>query len=569
MNRKFLWHSFTDSRRPSAVDQRLERQAQQMGASYPSSPMPSPSRSRKTSGKGGGKKRCVKGDSCGAACIYHDDDCLKEFPPAAQESLRSVASMLQKHGVSQEDAEKFLDRLATKSKSEEEGSEEVYFPKARVEEFKNSLGTLKEKYTKNGVLDEKEYGKLLDYIVPLAVQASLTEREKNAPPSPEELEAIQKRKSQLQEYDKVYKEVEKRKLEGNPMSPEELRDKLRPLAEQRRIEVPPEGVNLFVAMLPESERNYLRQAGALEKSPNGGRFEPGSDIYSVPSNHGPLAKQGAQYADSRMRMLAAIYCAEGGRDFSTGMRTPITHCDLEHNIPAEIGGLASDQPTNMAFFRSVNNMGRGSKLYMSWWEAKVKRENLEFDENGNLTPKSKSRAQEKFDQTWAKINLKNDIEGRAARAQNAETLRALYHEIKQEDDIDLQRKLFTKLIAFNMGVAETVGGGIQSHGRGDKRWYWLGSDTNKSEQVSTQIIEKMLNLYENNDQEGMKKFREIMGTATSRLKAEVARRVTPDPQDIDPETGKPFVRVRGERGKQVRAIVTEIRDQILLEVLAI
>ena len=83
------------------------------------------------------------------------------------------------------------------------------------------------------------------------------------------------------------------------------------------------------------------------------------------------------------------------------------------------------------------------------------------------------------------------------------------------------------------------------------------------------MIEKLISLYEAGDTEGIAKFRSILGQASERVKAEVKQKVTPDAADIDPSTGELFVRVKGDRGKQVRDIVTEVRDQVLDELLSI
>lgn len=60
-----------------------------------------------------------------------------------------------------------------------------------------------------------------------------------------------------------------------------------------------------------------------------------------------------------------------------------------------------------------------------------------------------------------------------------------------------------------------------------------------------------------------------MAGASAKVKAEVKARVTPDAADIDPSTGELFVRVKGDRGKEVRNIVTEVRDDVLREILSI
>lgn len=595
MHNKYLWYNFSDSRRPTSEDIRIERQAQQMGIAGPSSPTPSvqvggkkytarqieASQENLSNDK---PKKCNIGKACNATCIFRGDECISSLDPPVGEALSDVRDMLMERvsagQMSQEEAEGFFKRLAqdkTKKKlseGEEEGEEdstdqEAGFSKARIKEFREAAKSLRDSHTKDGVLDKESYDKSLDKVIGLAVAASFTDREKKIPISPDEVEGIHKRMKQLEAYDKLSREVEERKKSGNPMSPEELGDKLRPLAEARRKPVSDQEVAMFIAMLPESERNYLQKAGALDKKDTGGRFgnNPSSD--AVPENYGPLKDQGSKYANNRMNLLARIYLEEDGRDFASGRRVPITHCDLEHTVAEETAGRAAEQGLNYSFMKTGLNVGRGNTPHLDWWAARTREYGYEFDEDGKLTPQSRRRVQENYDKVMRQIDFKNQVELEAARAKNGAMLRSLYEQARAEEDSDLKKKLFTKIIAYNLGVSETVGGGIQSHGRGDKRWYWLGKDTKAGDQVSSKMIDKLISLYEAGDKEGIEKFRELIGQASARVKARVKSEVTPDAADIDPSTGELFVRVKGERGKQVKEIVTRVRDEILSEVLAI
>lgn len=533
---------------------------------------------------GSGSKKCEKGKSCNATCIFRGDDCISMLDPNLGGALAEVRDMLLERVASgkmtQEEAEGYFKRLAQDSSKKKGGEEEddededagdkdAGFPKARIKEFKEAVDNLRKANTKNGTLDSESYQKQLDNVIDLAVAASFTDREKKIPISPDEAEAIQKRYKQLEAYDKLSREVEQRRKEGKPMSPEELAEKLRPLAEARRKPVSDEEVALFIAMLPETERKYLQKAGALDKKETAGRFSADAKSDSLPDNYGPLKDQGSTYANNRLKMLARIYLEEDGRDFASGLRVPITHCDLEHTVAEETAGKAAEQGLNYSFMKTGLNVGRGNTPHLDWWAARSREHGYKFDEDGNLTPDSRAKVQANYDKVMRQIEFKNRVEMEAARAKNAEMLRELYKQASAEEDQDLKKKLFTKIIAYNLGTSETVGGGIQSHGRGDKRWYWLGKDTNQGDKVSTRMIEKLISLYEAGDTEGIEKFRSILGQASERVKKRVKDQVVPDAADIDPSTGELFVRVKGERGKQVKAIVTEIRDEVLQEILSI
>jgi hypothetical protein len=556
MRSEYRWFDF--AKEPPGLDGLLaEMRNEPVGSSGSTKSTKQASQKARAPSSSGGKK-CSKGTSCGATCIYSGDECLGEFPRPVSTSLTIVSRLLQDAGLDKEQSISFLSRLTG-------GGESAVWSSSRAKELSSTLESLRKRVEKDG----GDFDETVEKLVSLAVDASSTERVKNAPMTPEEVEAIQRRVKTIgAAYDKIQKEAEERNRNGNPMSPEELREKVLPIAQSRRRSVTKEEVDFFIALLPESERNFLKTAGSLKDSPDAGRFSQNPGLDGLPESYGPLGKQGSKYADNRMRMIAGVYLAEDGKDFLTGIRIPLTHSDLEHNIPFEVGGRASEQPANMALFRSSNNGGRASSLYQDWWAAKSKVNGYKFDSSDNLTSDSRKGVVENYAKTWRQINFKNELEIRAKRAENAETLSGIYRQAREEEDKTLRIKYFTKILSNNLGVPETVAGGRQSSGRDTKRWYWLGEDTGKDESVSSRIIERVIDLYAKGDKKEIERVRGILLSAGDRVSSRISSEVKPDPKDIEPETGKPFVRISGQRGKDVKKILTEVRDEVLKEILA-
>jgi hypothetical protein len=535
----------------------------------------------------GGAKGCKKGKSCGATCIYFDDDCLIDAADPVNSSLNSLRQMLrglEKEGVlTEEQTSGYFSKLVkTKSSGSSEDEDEDEDDqeddvdlksstlKKRVKELNASIEALKKEHTVNGVLDEKSYQQTLNKTLELAVSASFTEREKSIPASVAEVEGTQKRLAQLNAYTKLQEEVQAAKDAGKPFTPQQLSEKLEPLAAARRTRGEPSEaqVSMFLSLMPDSERKYLEKAGALDKSPIGGKFGKDVSTNALPESYGPLGKQTADQKNARARVLAAVFLSEDGRDFASGVRLPITWMDLEHNIPAEVAGKAAEQGRNYSFFRTGSNVGRASTPYDTWWKTREKEGGYQFDKDNKLTTESKQKVQENFDKKMDQILFKKDVESRASRAKTADQIRLLGQQAAAVEDKQLREKLLTKIITFNLGAsAETIGGGIQSHGRGDKRWYWFGKDVAGSEQLTTSMIEKMAVLYERGDKQSLAKAREILNSGTTRAKELISKQVKPAPGDVDAETGLPFVRVKGEKTKQVRAIVRTVREEVFQELM--
>jgi hypothetical protein len=588
MGSKYRWFDFAGSNpKHGNLPSLDELLAQEKPAASSKSQGPTSGEIRRSNeaAVGGKRDKCQKGKSCSATCIYYNDDCLVGLDPGVSSNVTSVRNMLrnleEKGVLDDEQISSYFGRIIQSKKSggDEDDEEESggFDPsssalKKRGKEINEAAEQLKKVHTVNGALNQKAYEKDLEHTLELAVSASFTEREKAIPPSVSEIEGTQRRISQLQAYTKLQAEAQAASDAGKPLTPQQLSEKLAPLAKERRTQGEPSEakVSLFLSLLPDTERKYLEKAGALDKSPVGGKFGKDTSTTALPESYGPLSKQTGDQKNARARVLAAVFLAEDGRDFASGIRMPITWMDMEHNIPADVAGKAAEQGLNYSFFRTGSNVGRGSTPYDTWWATRVRDGGYQFDNNSSLSAESRKKVQETFDMKMSQIRFKNDVESRASRAKTADQLRTLAKEANAVEDKALREKLLTKILAFNLNAsAETVGGGIQSHGRGDKRWYWFGKDVAGSGALSSQLVEKMAQLYERGDKDALAKAREILNSGTTRVKAQVQSRVQPAKEDIDVDTGLPFVRVKGERGAQVRAIVEEVRNDVFNELMAL
>lgn len=94
MNPKYRWHNFTDPvlnlrSGPTGGPQTLN-----IGGGGGDAPTTSEINAAHEKKVGGKKKKCVKGKSCSATCIAKGDECLLDFPPAVQESLKKVVQRI-------------------------------------------------------------------------------------------------------------------------------------------------------------------------------------------------------------------------------------------------------------------------------------------------------------------------------------------------------------------------------------------------------------------------------------------------------------------------------------------
>lgn len=343
MYSKFLWHNFRDSRNPTPVDTRLERQAQGMGITGASSPLPSASAVRRSreEASGGKKDRCQKGTSCGAACIHANDRCLQEFPVPVSEAVRSVSkvlsSRLEEGSITEGEAEQVISELKGLSKAQLKA----------YSEFKSLM--------ESGKVSESEKEQVANLIIS-TIQVTGQDKKAVRLLSFEEIEAVLK-PGKLESLQKAY---------DNSFSPDGKFDPSRPNAMGDFIQksltnsISDEVASIAYRMLSSEARRKLDGMG----SPPEGRTYGGDD-----ENGNPIFVKGPN--STRGIFMAKRFMEQGGIDPYTGKRINILSSEAEHmvassHVKAKAG--SADQPRNLLWAAPTgNNSKAGAGDDFSAW----------------------------------------------------------------------------------------------------------------------------------------------------------------------------------------------------------
>jgi hypothetical protein len=502
-----------------------------------------------------GSKKCDKGKSCSSTCIFKGDDCITELGPEVSKALTELSNRLQKRveegSITEEQSVGALKRLTQKG-----DDESVALTEKRAKEISAALKKL----------SDEEANAVIDTIIP----GVFTERTKNTPATPEEIEGLNKNREQLKKYSDLQKEVLAAKAAGKEMTPEQLRDKLAEISPPRK-KVSDAQVELAMALMPEQERAYLKSAGALNEKETGGRFGDVSKSDALPASYGPLREQTTQEAENRAKLLTRVYLETGGKDVYTGKPLPITKADLEHIIAESAGGKAAEQGRNYGFLLTSMNVGRGSKLQEDWVNTRLK--GLEFDKNGKLTEESRAKVQKEVDKGAASGALKASVVSSAKLAKSAPQVNELLDKIKAVPDQKVQAKLYNKFVSTFLSeqgvgkVAETARAGLQSHLRAEAAHYWYGDKMPGGLEAGRTISNKIQKLMDKGDTEGVKKLATIMQGASGRIKTYVNSNVKPDPNVL--VKGVPVLATGGAKTQEIAKAIGQVREQILSEIEAI
>lgn len=556
MGSKYRWFDFAGSnpqyKGQLSLDELL---AQEKSAT---SPVKSPPKASSS----GDPKRCTKGTSCGSTCIFSGDKCILEFPDLdVQQTLSKVRDMLvdrvRKGGISKEEAEGYITRV-----------EGTTLAKTRGKELAKGLENLEQEFTKNGSFDKEGYEKALNHVIDTIIPGTYTPRTKNTPLTPEEIEGIKANRETWTALAELQREVASRKAAGDEMSPAELREKLRPIVEPKRQEISPAQIEIAKALLPESERDYYKTAGALEEKDTGGRFAANGKLDALPSSYGPLRQQTASDAENRLNLLVGMYLAHGGKDIASGQRVPITHSDLEHNIAESHGGKAAEQGLNYSPLKTSLNVGRGSKDHQEYFDGLLAK--YDFDSNGKLTPESRDKVNQKLQKAAESGALKKEISTKAKSAKTVEDLDEIITKIEQIPPGKPKDKLMNKLVSGFLSsyggvkIAETARAGLQTHMRAEQPHYWYGDKMEGGGKAAKNIMIKMRELLEKGDESGMQKLVKIMQEAPSRIKTYVNDNVAPDPSTL--KGGKPVLTMGGDKTREIIKAIKTVREEIINEI---
>jgi hypothetical protein len=502
------------------------------------------------SDSGGKKDKCKKGKSCGASCIFYNDECLVIFPdPGVQEGLSKFRDYLrdrvEKGSISSEEAEKVFKKYAgledlkdqerdlksgkvTKSGSSE--WDEELKSETQKQEIRKRAQELTEAYSEMGKAypDPKEREKAFNRTVDGVLETAFGVKNPGAAVSEREVEGIYRLQGRIKAASKVYENV----LGGKIKTAEQMRDALKEVAEGYRVnKVSDAEVKLAMAFMPAEARTFLGKAGSVAE---GGHFPIGSKSDVIPTSFGPVQKANTEQQRGRAELLVRIGLESGWRDIYTGEKIPLLESDLEHIIPASHGGKLSEQGYNYGLTKSRLNRGKseGSPDYFdlnnpngyfyaspTGKQSSKKREQLTFDEQGRLTPRGKELHSLREASGGTKADLENKLLSKAIKPVDA---------IKMVEEsglpADKRSKLLGKIISFwTEGSARTVAIGMQSAKEGTmaraaQPWYWYGGPTSAGgNPAGKKIAEKVAELESKGDTEGLKKLGALLGKAQRQL----------------------------------------------------
>jgi hypothetical protein len=564
------WFDFATSR-PS-LDSLIKSVQGEGGGAAPATtnvPTTSEVRSAKANAVGGAPKRCRKGKNCSATCIDSREYCLVDFPVPVSESLTHVRDFVENRlknrvaagAMTQEQADKYIGRLEEKDN----------FGAARAKELYKGLQKLQEEHTKDGKFDKEGHRKALDHVLDTIVLGSFTPRDKKAPLTVEEIEGLHANRETWTKLAKLQREVADRGKKGDDMSPQELQTKLRPIVDPKRQSVTDAESEIARALLPKSERDYWKKAGALDKKDTAGRFGANPSHDALPTSHGRLDKQTGEEANNRLDLMAKMYLAHGGRDIATGQRVPITHSDLEHNIAEAHAKRAAEQGLNYSPLKTALNVGRGNKDHEEYFNSVLSRYN--FDKNGKLTPESRAKVASTIEKAGDAASLKGSIVSKAAAAKTAGDLKSLISTIEAQPSDTIKAKLYNKLASSFLTafggktVSETARAGLQSHLRAEQAHYWYGDKMPGGGAAARSIVNKAVSLMERGDSEKLNKLVSIMQGASGFIKSYVNNTVAPDPKVL--VEGKPALAMGGDKTREIKQAVIDARDQIIKQIEAL
>ena len=568
MGSKYRWFDFADSRNLQGDDAKVERLGQRQGLTGASSPLPGkPATSSKSEGpaasdirsahaakaeRGSSEKRdkCKKGKSCGASCIYYNDDCLLVFPdPGVQAGIGKVRDHLMKRvsegtmgegeasrifqkyaGLEKiEDQERDL-RATGQSKSgkpqmdaELEKESKKQDIKKRAQELTDAYSELEKTYP-----DPRERDKVFNRTVDGVLETAFGAKNPGAAVSESEVEGIYRNQNRINEAAKVYEDVRSGKIKTS----EELRDALRSVAEDYRVnKVSPAEVQLAMAFMPAEARTFLGKAGSVAE---GGHFPRNSESDVIPNSYGPVQKATAEQQRGRAELLVRIGLESGWRDVYSGEKIPLLETDLEHIIPASYGGRMSEQGYNYGLTKSRLNRGKseGSPDYFSvdnpqgyfytsptGKSSSKNKEALTFESDGRLTPRGRELHSLREKGGEVKAGLENKL-----LSQEIKPIDAIKMVEESGLPADKRAKLLGKVISFwTEGSARTVAVGMQSakegtQARAAQPWYWYGGPTSAGGNPAGQkIAAKVAELQEKGDTEGLKKLGALLTKAQRQM----------------------------------------------------
>ena len=274
------------------------------------------------SSNGGGDK-CSKGKSCGAACIYRNNECVVDLPPNIGAALQEVSRLLSGRIDSGVIEEKNADLVIDAIKDDEKA----------LKKFGDLI--------KSGKASEDDKEGVADFLVSVTM---VPKQDRNAARtlSYDQLEGINKRG--LEKFEEAAAKSIGKDGKFDPNLPGGMNDLIKNQFLTR--EVSDEAAAAAYAMLPTNVKTSLNKAGAVAA---GKAF----DGYDEQGN--------IQFGDGnkvRGVFLVKRWMEQGGKDPYTGERIDIRNAEPEHLFSfdaAKKTGVSGDQPGNLLWSAPAPN----------------------------------------------------------------------------------------------------------------------------------------------------------------------------------------------------------------------
>lgn len=429
-----------------------------------------------------------------------------------------------------------------------------------TEELNSRLEEVRSKYGKTE--GDKRISEIVGIMVPTTIAR---EREKISYTPPEALEYIYKNRKTFERMNDIYEELSKLQKEGK-LTPEIVNERMKEISQTLRPrmgEWSQEEIALAASLLTPLERNFFGKAGSL--SEGGGLFRAGDEL---PSSYGDLSAATDEQQRARVLLGARIILESNGKNIYTGQPLNVLESDWEHMISFEAIRRNAEVYHNIGLVSSRDNGGKADKP-PSWLYNTGKggyMSGMKFDDNGKLTPESRAKWEAK---ERAKVEVKelkrkgfelSYYQRGQERVQALQELVAMVQnsKLRSKDKLDVLNKVaLGMLLEGDPKFAATAGGGIQSHGRAGKRWYYFGYD---NPEFCRFVSNKLLELAAKGDSEGIKKVGEIM-------EAEVNEKLNPTIKEQLGTNytykGKPSFKLGDEGTEQVREIMEKLSKQAM------
>lgn len=537
-----------------------------------------------SSGGSSKRDRCLKGKSCGAACIYYRKDCILALPETVQEPLLNVRELIkeqvQKGAISDDEAGNIFQKRLGLTDDTKWGREDLTAPAQKTtmakiaKRLKDEAAKLNEaaEEIRKESKSETEYRQKLDRLngIIFGGMGALS-REKISEITPQGLEFAQKRRAVFEEGDRIMdksrKDFESGKLTAKDMNErlDSVSSALKPLKGQ----FSDSEIKYAARLLSNYETSFFETAGSLKEG--GGLFRPGR---SVPEVYGDLSKATAEQKQARMYMGVKTFLEQGGRDAYTGLRISILKMDWEHFIPFEAIQKFAEVENNFYLTSSRVNGGKAGRPPSYVVDTKKGLpKGMEFDSNGKLTPRSRAKweteeARVLAAQTLKKAGFENAYYQAGINALRSVTGSAMFSTLPSDAKLAIMNKIvYGGLLSRLPGLAETAGGGIQSSGRGDKRWYFYGKENADFAKV---VFKKFMDLTARDDEQGLTNLANILRSYGDQLNPMITARI-PSNYEMKLKKGgtKPVVRIGGDVTDKVRDVMNELNQTALTQINAL